>query len=134
MEAPQRPAGGSVERTEPSIIQHFGRRLFDFNGRAGRLEFILYAWIVPPVLLVALTALTLVLFPDATADDPISDIGAYLWLIVTLAIIFAAGSRRLHDMGRSGWYIVFAVIPLVNLLLIAYLVFTPGKRTIGEGA
>ncbi|MBK5239505.1 MAG: DUF805 domain-containing protein [Actinomycetales bacterium] len=30
----------------------------------------------------------------------------------------AVGVRRLHDIGRSGWYLLFALIPLVGIIIL----------------
>ena len=34
--------------------------------------------------------------------------------------------RRLHDLDRSGWFVLLLFVPLVNLLFVLYLWFMPG--------
>lgn len=41
--------------------------------------------------------------------------------LVSLAILvpsLAVSVRRLHDIGRSGWYLLFAFIPLVGIIIL----------------
>jgi uncharacterized membrane protein YhaH (DUF805 family) len=56
------------------------------------------------------------------------------WLIAYLAVVWisiAAYIKRLHDLDRSGWLILIAIIPLVNIWLLIYCGFfkwTPWKN------
>lgn len=36
--------------------------------------------------------------------------------------------QRLHDLNRPTWWVVGAIIPLVNIVLSLYLLFVPGTR------
>jgi uncharacterized membrane protein YhaH (DUF805 family) len=36
--------------------------------------------------------------------------------------MLAAGARRLHDIGKSGWWLLLGLIPLVNLVLLYFTV------------
>lgn len=41
--------------------------------------------------------------------------------IVSLALLLpslAVGTRRLHDLGKSGWWLLLGIIPIANFLLI----------------
>ena len=42
----------------------------------------------------------------------------YFWL--TLLPFLAVNVRRLHDTDRSGWYVLFAFLPILNFLLIYF--------------
>ena len=42
----------------------------------------------------------------------------FLWVITI---------RRLHDMNRSGWYSLFFLLPILNVLLSLYLLFGSGS-------
>jgi uncharacterized membrane protein YhaH (DUF805 family) len=83
----------------------------DFNGRAGRPEFwwFVLAWII--VLAVA------------------SLVSRYLYGLVGLALLvpgLSAGSRRLHDTGKSGWLQLLGLIPFIGGLVVIYLMAQPG--------
>jgi uncharacterized membrane protein YhaH (DUF805 family) len=41
-------------------------------------------------------------------------------------LMVVAGIRRLHDMDKSGWYLLLAFIPLVNFFVLLWLLFWPG--------
>lgn len=58
--------------------------------------------------------------------------------IVMLGLILpqlAVGARRLHDIGRSGWWQLIVLIPLLGWLLLLYWFVQPssGPNTHGEG-
>ena len=57
------------------------------------------------------------------------------WLRYSLAILITVGVlnlgvERLHDLNKSGWYILILFIPLLNLALLVFLFFSRG--TLGE--
>jgi uncharacterized membrane protein YhaH (DUF805 family) len=60
-------------------------------------------------------------------------LGIFSGLLMLLLFLFAAyvaiiaGIRRLHDLNRSGWYLLLAFIPIMNIVMLAYLLFAPGK-------
>jgi len=92
------------------------KKYADFNGRARRSEywyFALFSTIISIVLSFVDNAGTI-----------------YLGTIYSLAILipsFAVGIRRMHDVDKSGWYIL---IPFYNLVL-ACTEGTPGHNRFG---
>jgi uncharacterized membrane protein YhaH (DUF805 family) len=64
-------------------------------------------------------------------------IDSLLLVIYTLAVIvpgLAVTVRRLHDTGRSGWWIFIALVPLVGIVLLGFEVqdSTPGENLYGK--
>lgn len=61
----------------------------------------------------------------------------YLYLLYGLATFIpgiAVGVRRLHDVGKSGWWYLIAFIPLIGGLYLLYLFIqdgTPGSNEYG---
>ncbi|WP_028535895.1 DUF805 domain-containing protein [Paludibacterium yongneupense] len=83
----------------------------DFNGRARRSE---YGWFVLFIVLGCLAS---------------SVLGAQVKALFALAILLpglAAGARRLHDGGRSGWWQLLALIPVLGALVLIVLLALPG--------
>lgn len=58
-----------------------------------------------------------------------------LGLIYTLAIVipsFAVGARRLHDIGRSGWWMLLGLVPLIGAIVL--IVWYASEGTHGDNA
>lgn len=43
--------------------------------------------------------------------------------IMALALLIPASIRRLHDLGKSGWWIIGLFIPLVGIFVFLYMLF-----------
>ena len=84
-----------------------------FSGRASRSE---YWWFVLFYLLVGLVAiqLDLMIGPVAGGEILLFD---FLTRIAFLVPFTAVSVRRLHDVGRSGWWLITLVPPLFFALM-----------------
>ena len=54
-----------------------------------------------------------------------------LGLIFNLALLipsFNIGVRRLHDTGKSAWWILIALIPLIGALVLLYFLVIPSQE------
>ena len=93
----------------------------EFNGRASRAE---YWWFVLAYVVVSLVLSLLHL-----------DIIAMLFNLALLIPSLAAGTRRLHDIGKSGWFQLIWLIPLIGWILLIYWLAQPstGPNAYGEG-
>ena len=63
--------------------------------------------------------------------------GAFLGNLISLIFLiptFAAGSRRLHDIGRSGWWQLLVITLIGILLLIIWFVMDSEKTSNKYGA
>lgn len=98
-----------------------------FNGRARRKEywnFALFVGIIYAVLaIIAVASKTSALFALV-----------FIFYIGVLLPSLAVSVRRLHDTGRSGWWLLFSIVPLVGPITL--LVFTcsdsqPGPNQYG---
>lgn len=49
------------------------------------------------------------------------------WLAINLFSFYTAQIRRFHDLDKSGWYILLSFIPLVNFLVLIYLLTKKGR-------
>lgn len=41
-----------------------------------------------------------------------------IWHLVNLLPILALGARRLHDLGKSGWWLLLGLIPMIGVLFL----------------
>ena len=89
----------------------------DFNGRATRSEY----WYFTLFSLIAYIIAGVIdgLLVNITGGLPILSIILMLGFLVPA---IAVGVRRLHDIGKSGWWYLLAIVPLVSLVLIAFFV------------
>lgn len=86
------------------ILKHY----VDFEGRVGRQEFWMF------VLFSILIQVAL----DIVGLDLIASLVSLLILLPSLAI----GARRLHDIGKSGWWQLLGFIPVIGwIILIVWL-------------
>ncbi|GAB4017775.1 DUF805 domain-containing protein [Spirosoma migulaei] len=98
--------------TSVSIVDNYVavlKKYSDFQGRARRTEY-WYFFLVNVVVTQVLNYTNIFLFGGSTV------IG-WLLMLVNLAILVpsvAVAVRRMHDVGKSGWY---ALIPIYNLIL-----------------
>ncbi|WP_125779708.1 DUF805 domain-containing protein [Pseudoalteromonas rubra] len=102
-----------------------------FNGRARRKEywlFMLCNLIVTIVL--GLVDMTLGLYSEESGFGLLSGLYALAVIIPSIALSI----RRLHDTGRSGWWILISLVPVVGpLVLLVFYVMdsTPGDNDYG---
>lgn len=80
-----------------------------FQGRARRKEY----WMFALVSLIISIALSIV---EVIAD--LSSILTGLYSLATLLPSLAVGTRRLHDTGRSGWWQLLGLIPLIGAIIL----------------
>lgn len=89
----------------------------DFTGRARRSEFwwfCLFCAIVSIVAAVLDSALNLTYGPSGDETGVLST-------VVTLALVLpslAVGARRLHDVDKSGWWQLLALIPFIGTIIL----------------
>ncbi|WP_427976685.1 DUF805 domain-containing protein [Agarivorans sp.] len=97
-----------------------------FNGRARRKEYWMFT-------LFSLIITFLLAVIDAAVGSA-GILGAIYALAVFLPTL-AVSVRRLHDIGRSGWWLLIAFIPLIGaivLLVFMLLDSKPGSNDHGE--
>lgn len=106
------------------------RKYAEFDGRARRREY----W---GFVLVNLLVLILLAVPDALLGLATPGTGVGLSAIYVLAVAvpwLAVTVRRLHDVGRSGWWVLVGFIPYAGaivLLVFALLDSQPGNNEYG---
>jgi uncharacterized membrane protein YhaH (DUF805 family) len=88
------------------------RRMFDFSGRSRRSEYwsaMAQYWIVCIALLVAMVFA--VGGWQSVAGTVVFGVSFLAWLVAGSILTTAAGIRRCHDMGVTGWLVLLLWIP-----------------------
>ncbi len=101
-----------------------------FSGRATRAEywyFVLFNFIF----YVAITILSGVIFLASGVNTVV-----LLWIYILAVFIpgLAVAVRRLHDTGRSGWWLLLNLIPLIGAIIVIVLLVLdsqPGENKYG---
>jgi uncharacterized membrane protein YhaH (DUF805 family) len=117
-------------------IKSFWSNYATFKGRARRSEY----WFIQLFLVLtnlAVAAIDLALM-NGDVDRFIANGGGgivgLIWILVTIVPALAVLVRRLHDIGRSAWWLLIGLVPFVGTIVL--LVFTvldsaPGENTYG---
>lgn len=102
-------------------------KIFTVQGRLNRLPYIKYV--------IVLTVISFILnFIVSTAAALLTGnaegtLAKILSVIVTLPLSLGSimiAIRRLHDLNRSGWFLLAGIIPVLNVILVIYMLFFKG--------
>jgi uncharacterized membrane protein YhaH (DUF805 family) len=113
-----------------SFVEAFGlalRNYANFNGRTSRGG---YWWYYLWTIIISIVAgiLDLIIFPSVVQSlQGSGPIGLLLGLGLLIPGI-AIGVRRLHDIGKSGWWWLIA-LTIIGILLLIYWFCQPGNRS-----
>jgi uncharacterized membrane protein YhaH (DUF805 family) len=91
---------------------HGYRRAFDFSGRSTRSEFWLFVLFGTLAVIVA-SLVDVLVFRETQST----------WLATVLSLVqivpsISVGVRRLHDTGRSGWWYLVGLVPLIGAIVL----------------
>lgn len=94
------------------------RRYVDFSGRSTRSQYWLYT------LILLIIAVLGIIIDGAIGSGPADGPGIVTVLIMLAHFIpsLAVTVRRLHDIDRSGWWVLIGLVPLIGAITL--LVFT----------
>lgn len=114
-------------------IIHSFKNSFNFQGRATRKEFwqftLLYIFIYTPISLYESMRYALNNFSSYDISTWDIFLSSPLTLLVTLIFIFpilSLSCRRLHDIGKSGWYQLI-YITIIGMIPLLYWFSLPGN-------
>ncbi len=113
------------------------------DGRARRKEywsFILVSWLLA---LAGAFVLILLCAPlaanDHSSGSPASILAGILIILACLAYLIALGpptfavlSRRLHDIGMSGWFALFSLVPYAGGLFVLIVALIPSQEEVNR--
>ena len=105
----------------PQAVERGFAKAFDFRSRAARSEY--WFWVLF-VFLVNFAAGFLDMALWGMEQGP-------LRLVVTLALLvpgLAYAVRRFHDLGRTGWWILLNLLPILGQLVVIIWFIFPGDE------
>lgn len=93
------------------------KKYFVFEGRASRSEYWWFQLVVIPFYFIS----------EIVVEGPAS----YFFLIIALFLLIpaiAAGVRRIHDVNKSGFYILLGLIPFIGGLILLFFLIPEGTK------
>jgi len=94
------------------------RKYAVFSGRARRAEY----WFFVLINALISGALGLIEWITGLAPNTESSVLAGIYSLAVLIPAIAVTIRRLHDTGRSGWWMLLVFIPCIGLILLFFLI------------
>jgi uncharacterized membrane protein YhaH (DUF805 family) len=109
------------------------RKYADFRCRASRPEFWWFVLAYYIVILMPLLPLIAALDSKSSLDQPgfdesVSGVAIFFIFLTSVAVLafilpyLAAGVRRLHDTGKSGWWWLLSLVPFGWIVVLVFLV------------
>ena len=97
----------------------FWKQCADFRSRGRRAAF-WYAMLVNLIISAALFGLSLL--------APVLLFASWGYDLITVIPCISRGVRRLHDIGRSGWWWLLIFVPLIGAIMLVYWFVQEGDR------
>lgn len=111
-----------------AVKRCMSERYFDFKGRSSRSEF---WWFMLFVFLVAMAVSGIT--TDANGD--MTDGGMLMsdWLRAGFSLVFflphlGVSVRRLHDIGKSGWWLLVCLVPFIGTIAMIWWGIQPSEQ------
>ena len=113
-------------------LECFTKHYADFSGRARRSEYwgtVLFNVIAQVVLSVVLVAVLVIWFSSTEMNADVSVVRLSLIMIKAVRSLYnliwllpglAVAVRRLHDIGKSGWNLLWILLPIVGAIMLIY--------------
>jgi uncharacterized membrane protein YhaH (DUF805 family) len=104
------------------------RRFASFRGRSRRKEFLVFNGINLALFLVIIV----VAAAFYNADNPAAGNAlVFAWLGFGLVMLLPGAAvtvRRLHDTGKSGWWILYPLIPFIGIAALVQMALVDGEK------
>ena len=106
------------------------KKFFNFRDRASRSEY----WYFQ--LIFAIISIPLFIYEDSFNDAHLiySGVSGILVLILFIPAL-SVSVRRLHDINKSGWFVLISAIPFIGWIILAVMLIdkgTLGKNKFGK--
>lgn len=113
-------------------LECFTKHYADFSGRARRSEYwgtVLFNGLIQAGLSIILSIVATILFSSIEINGEatfsplfflLPDIPIYIYGLVWLIPGLAVAVRRLHDIGKSGWNVLWGLLPIIGWIMLIY--------------
>ena len=113
-------------------LECFTKHYADFSGRARRREYwgtVLFNALIQAGLSIILSIVATILFSSIEINGEVTfsplfflllDTPIYIYLLIWLLPGLAVAVRRLHDIGKSGWNLLWILLPIVGAIMLIY--------------
>jgi uncharacterized membrane protein YhaH (DUF805 family) len=120
------PSPGLIENAKTILTQNY----CNFNDRARRSEYWLFVLfnIIVEIILSAIGAILVYVLKNQIISFSLLSLYSLIIFIPGLALTI----RRLHDTGKSGWYILVALIPIVGGIIVLYFLVQDSQQEQNE--
>lgn len=125
----QNPYTSPAASLETAQQETYQPEIFSFKGRIGRLRYFAYGMGVYLILMVIAGVLggTGAFLGESSMSIPVLVVmGVVYFAIIVYSI--GLGKRRLNDLNRSGWWLFAFIVPILNFIMMIYIMFFRGTR------
>ena len=113
-------SGQETDISFKEAVEKFFRNYTNSNGRARRKEY-WYPVLFQLIINVAISIIGVIL--GMTGVEALMKLPTILSGIVSLALLLPSimvGIRRMHDIGKSGWWVLISLVPCVGVFIYIY--------------
>lgn len=100
-----------------------------FRGRLNRRNYLIGVVLIYAFILVA-SFILVFFFGYTPGEENMTGTELIFYLIVYAIVLFygfSLGIRRFHDLGKSGWFVLLNLIPIVNIIVTIWLFVGAGQ-------
>lgn len=128
-QTPQSESDHFSDLSEYCNIDYLGAR-----GRIGRVRTLLFG--ISQLMIVfiggglinALLSIVFVQLPSSNNYMVVAMAVGLMMYVGMFYVLFSNSIRRLHDLDYSGWFSLFLLVPVINIILALILLLWPGSR------
>jgi uncharacterized membrane protein YhaH (DUF805 family) len=128
-------AAPQVDLDAPQLsAETYQPRLWQVNGRIGRMRYLAYSAAIG-LLMIPVAIVAVALGAASLAKGSLTPTLVAMMVVVGIAVLTISvilARRRLNDMGRTGWFMLLSLVPLVNFVFYLWMLCASGDQGSNE--